>query len=166
MRILNKISVIGVLLSAVFYLGSCGGGGGTSAGSNPVANVLTGSFTTTNVVGATMAHIHDGNVGAVGPPVVVLTQSVPGTWTVPANTILNDAQIARLRAGGYYVNIHTTLNPNGEIRGQLVASSTNPNMFTANLTLDQEVPPPIIPAGAVPTGSGSVTLTTAVGAPY
>ena len=174
MRILNKISVVGVLLAAVFYLGSCGGGGGTSAGSNPVANVLTGTFTTTNIASGVaasgivypIAHIHDEVVvGVPGPVVIPLTQSAPGTWTVPA-TVLNDTQIARLRAGGYYVNVHTVLNPSGEIRGQLVVSSTNPNMFTATLDLAQEVPAPNVPAGAVPTGSGSVILTTAAGAPY
>lgn len=93
---------------------------------DPVTKVLTGSFTTMNVVGATAAHIHDGDVGLTGAVVVPLTQTTPGTWTVPTvpATVLTDAQIARLRAGGYYVNVHTTLNAAGEIRGQLVASST------------------------------------------
>lgn len=160
MRIMNKISIIGVLLSAVFYIGACGSSSsnGTSAinpsgsGSvtlDPVTKVLTGSFTTTNVVNATAAHIHDGNVGVAGPVVVPLVQSAPGTWSVPATAApLTDPQIARLRAGGYYVNIHTVLNPLGEIRGQLVVSSTNPDLFTANITLAQEVPVPILPAGA------------------
>ena len=160
MRILNKISAIVVLLSAVFCLGSCGGGGGTST------FVLTGFFTTTNVVGATMAHIHDGEVGKTGLPVVGLVQTAPGTWTVPANFVLTDAQVLRLKAGANYVNVHTTLNPDGEIRGQLVVSSTNPNMFTATLTLADEVPTPVTPAGASPTGSGSVTLTFPAGAAY
>ena len=157
MRILNKISVVGVLLSAVFYLGSCGGGSGASSVSptgsgsvtlDPVTKLITGSFATMTVVNATAAHIHDGDVGVAGPVVVPLTQSSPGTWTVPANTALSDAQIARLQAGGYYVNVHTVLNPLGEIRGQLVASSTNLNMFTATLDRAHEVPSPTIPTGA------------------
>ena len=160
MRILNRISVIGALLSALFYIGACGSSSsnGTSAinpsgsGSvtlDPVTKTLTGSFTTTNLANANNAHIHDGNVGVAGPIVVPLVQSAPGTWSVPATALpLTDPQIARLRAGGYYVNIHTLLNPGGEIRGQLVVSSTNPDVFTANLTLAQEVPPPILPAGA------------------
>jgi CHRD domain len=160
MKILNKISVVGVLLSAVFYLGSCGGGGGggtsavnpTGSGSvtlDPVTKVLTGSFTTMNVVG-TLAHIHDGDVGVAGGIVVGLTQSPPGstTWVVPANTVLIDAQIARLRAGGYYVNVHTTLNPAGEIRGQLGPASATGTIFTATLDLAHEVPAPTIPVGA------------------
>jgi hypothetical protein len=190
MRILNKMSIVGVLLSAVFYLGSCGGssGGGTTASANlftanltvaqevpapsflptgsgtvtldPVTKVLTGSFITVNLANATLAHIHDGDVGVAGAVVVPLTQSAAGsaTWVVPASTVLTDPQILRLQAGGYYVNIHTTQNPSGEIRGQLVVSSTDPNVFTAALTVAQEVPAPTIAAGASPTGSGSVTL--------
>ena len=34
---------------------------------------------------------------------------------------LTDAQAADLMAGRWYVNIHTAANPNGEIRGQLLA---------------------------------------------
>jgi hypothetical protein len=101
--------------------------GGIPSGSgtatlDPVTRLLSGSFTTVNLVGAGAAHIHDGDVGIAGPIVIPL-QELPlgsGTWVVPANTVLTDAQIARLRAGGYYVNIHTALNPGGEIRGQLI----------------------------------------------
>lgn len=159
MRVLNKLSIIGLLLSAVFYLGACGNSSSsgtapinpTGTGSvtlDPVTKIITGSFTTTNITG-TAAHIHDGNVGVAGGAVVPLTQTVAGTWTVPANTVLTDAQILRLQAGGYYVNVHTVLNSAGEIRGQLLVSGTNANVFNANLTLQQEVPTPITPAGAV-----------------
>ncbi|HXE97969.1 MAG TPA: CHRD domain-containing protein, partial [Dongiaceae bacterium] len=68
--------------------------------------------------------------------------------TVPANTVLTDAQIARLQAGGYYVNVHTALNPSGEIRGQLNPDSIIANKFDASLNLTQEVPTPTTPAGA------------------
>jgi hypothetical protein len=127
---------------------------------DPVTKVLTGSFTTVNLANATLAHIHVGSVGVAGGVVVPLTQSAAGsaTWVVPASTVLTDAQIALLQAGSYYVNIHTTQNPSGEIRGQLTVSSTNPNVFTASLTVAQEVPAPTIAAGTSPTGSGFVTL--------
>ena len=187
MRILNKFLIAGMLISAVYYLGSCGSSSSngsvattssntftasltvaqevpappflpTGSGSvtlDPVTKVLSGSFTTVNVANATAAHIHDGNVGVQGPVAVGLTQSAPGsaTWQVPANTILTDAQIARLQAGGLYVNVHTTQNTGGEIRGQLVAT-----VFNAALTVAQEVPAPTIAAGATPSGSGSVTI--------
>jgi hypothetical protein len=82
-------------------------------------------FTTTNVVSATMAHIHNGDIGIAGPIVVALQETVAGSgiWMVPANTILDAAQVARLRAGGYYVNVHTAVNGDGEIRGQLLPSN-------------------------------------------
>jgi hypothetical protein len=92
---------------------------------DPVTKVLTGSFTTVNVVGATAAHIHDGDIGVAGPVVVPLMETPVGSgiWVLPAApfaTALSDLQIARLRAGGYYVNVHTALNLTGEIRGQLL----------------------------------------------
>jgi CHRD domain-containing protein len=92
---------------------------------DPVTKVLTGSFTTVNVVGATAAHIHDGDIGVAGPVVVPLLETPVGSgiWVVaaaPVATVLNDLQIARLRAGGFYVNVHTALNLTGEIRGQLI----------------------------------------------
>src|SRR6185369_17446969 len=106
MKILKKLSVVLILLTTVILVVSCGGGGGGSAtgtvpigsGSitlDPVAKVISGSFTTTNVVNATLAHIHDGNLGVAGPVVVPLQQSSPGIWTwlVPANTVLTDPQI-------------------------------------------------------------------------
>jgi len=139
--------------------------GATPSGSGTVTldlttKVLTGSFTTTNVVSANLAHIHDGNIGVAGAIVVPLTQTPAGSgiWVVSAGTILTDPQIARLRAGGYYVNVHTTLNAQGEIRGQLIPPGSTATLFNAALTLVQEVPVPAIPVGATPSGSGSVTL--------
>ena len=143
---------------------ACGGGGGSmttaviapsgigSVTLDPVTKILTGSFNTTNVVSATAAHIHDGDVGVAGPVVVPLEQSSVGSamWVVPANTILTDAQIARLQAGGFYVNVHTTLNPTGEIRGQLTKDSATVNKFNATLDQAHEVPATKNPAtGAV-----------------
>ena len=72
---------------------------------------------------------------------------------VPANSVLTDAQIARLKAGGFYINVHTTLNPAGEIRGQLTVDSANPNKFNANLDMAHEVPTPTNPGGMT-TGGG------------
>jgi len=139
--------------------------GATPSGSGTVTldtttKVLTGSFTTTNVVGATLAHIHDGDIGVAGAVVVPLTQNPAGSgiWTVPAGTTLTDPQITRMRAGGYYVNVHTTLNGGGEIRGQLIPPGSTATVFNAAPTLAQEVPVPTTPVGATPSGSGSVTL--------
>lgn len=167
MKILKKLSVVLTMFAVTVMLVSCGGGGGggssastapSGSGSialDPVAKTISGSFTTTNVVNATLGHIHDGNVGVAGPVVVPLVQSPAGSgvWTV-SNALLTDAQITRLKAGGYYVNIHTSLNPTGEIRGQLLPDAATANKFNASLDLAQEVPTPTTPVAASAGGTG------------
>jgi CHRD domain-containing protein/putative Ig domain-containing protein len=101
---------------------------------DPVAKTISGVVVTSGIVG-TVAHIHDGLPGISGPPVITLAGG-PTVWTVPAGTVLNDAQIARLTAGAYYVNVHTTQAPDGEIRGQL-----NQQLRFALLIGANEVPP-------------------------
>jgi hypothetical protein len=76
-----------------------------------------GSVTTTGVEG-TMAHIHQGAKGTNGPVVIPLTKS-GDTYTVPAGTKLNDAQMQAFKAGNLYVNVHTAKNKGGEVRAQL-----------------------------------------------
>jgi hypothetical protein len=69
---------------------------------------------------ATAAHFHGPAApGSNAPPVItmkVLTSPMTGTET------LTDAQIADLRAGKWYFNVHTAAHPGGEIRGQLKAT--------------------------------------------
>jgi len=66
---------------------------------------------------ASAAHIHTGKRGVPGPVAVALcgpcTSPASGTGTVTA------AQLAAMKSGGTYVNVHTAKNPNGEIRGQI-----------------------------------------------
>ncbi len=101
----------------------------------------------------TQSHIHVGQVSVVGSVVIWLcgtatnpgpagTQVCPQSGTIagtitPANVIAGatasqqlhagdlDAVIDAIRAGAAYVNVHTTLSPGGEIRGQLRASRNN-----------------------------------------
>ena len=121
-----------------------------------IFNNTTKKFTITvrhNVVGAISVHIHVGAAGTAPAnnivfPLTSLTS--PITYTSP---VLTTAQEADLKAGLYYVNIHSPAFPGGEIRGQL---STNPGpTITLKATLNgaSEVPP------TNSTATGTATLT-------
>jgi len=74
------------------------------------------------LAGSTAAHFHKGAVGIAGPVVVPIT--IP-TGVTAANGIMGSAvitapQVVDLEAGLWYINVHTTLNPGGEIRGQVL----------------------------------------------
>lgn len=79
---------------------------------------VTGSLSTFGLT-SIAAHIHTGASGVNGPVIVPFTQGPAGTWTAPAGATLTEAQIASLKAGELYVNVHSTANPGGEIRSQL-----------------------------------------------
>jgi hypothetical protein len=86
----------------------------------------------TAMTGITMAHIHSGAIGIAGPVVVTLfSPSAPtaaingifasGTLTdanLPAGVTLESLK-ALLVSGNGYINVHTTANQTGEIRGQI-----------------------------------------------
>ena len=67
---------------------------------------------------ATSAHFHGpagmGVVGSVEVPISGLTSPSHGSAT------LTKSQVADMKAGRVYVNIHTAANPGGEIRGQVM----------------------------------------------
>ena len=112
---------------------------------DPVAKTISGVLVTSGVVG-TAAHIHNGLPGVAGPVVFPLTGG-PTVWTLAATSI-SDAQIADLKAGAYYFNVHSTAAPGGEIRGRL-----NQQLRFAALNGANEAP-----AAVVTTASGSGVL--------
>lgn len=68
---------------------------------------------------ATAAHFHGPAVAGANAGVAV---PIPGTTSpMTGSATLTDAQAADLKAGKWYVNVHTAANKDGEIRGQMVA---------------------------------------------
>jgi hypothetical protein len=75
----------------------------------------------------TASHIHTPGAPGVNGPVVfpfgAAEGFVPGgtSGSVSFSTILTATQITQLLGGLFYVNVHTTAFPGGEIRGQITA---------------------------------------------
>src|SRR3954451_2166603 len=88
----------------------------------------------------TAAHIHQGKAGQNGPVLVTLfnnptpsamTNGLLSKGTITATNLegpLAGKQvtdlISMIKSGGTYANVHTTANPMGEIRGQIVEGKT------------------------------------------
>jgi len=105
----------------------------TRDASNAITNALVNfqvnmqNFPSTAVVN--IAHIHSGGVGVAGP-ILVNTTTVPGevvlvngAGSFTRNGISMTAATAQSildNPSAFYFNVHTTLNPGGVMRGQLV----------------------------------------------
>lgn len=114
------------------------------------SRALSGSVTLDGMT-ATMAHVHQGEVGVNGGVIVGLTETSvgSGTWAVPSGTVLTEAQATAFSSGGLYFNAHTIENMGGEIRGQI-----GREVYAAQLSAAQEVPT----NGSTATGVGLVSL--------
>jgi hypothetical protein len=104
----------------------------------------------------TASHFHAGPRGVAGP--VVQPISFTGNTSAGEWINLPDSIVRHILKGNIYVNIHTTGNPGGEIRGQL-EGFVNAVGFSANLDGTQEVPP--VTTGA--RGTGVVVYATPYG---
>ena len=114
----------------------------------PVATQATGSATLTiegqqivyqvdvqGIENVLFSHIHIAPEGENGPVRLNLcgTDDTPGCSTTDTGTLVSDSNavttgtpaitfdslVSAIRAGNAYVNVHTTANPGGEIRGQI-----------------------------------------------
>lgn len=126
---------------------------------NPTTREITGGITFAGLT-ATNFHIHQapiGNPTANGPVIVGLVAAPGGGGaTVPAGTVLTEAQYAALLAGELYFNVHTAAFPTGEIRGQInVRGGVTAGLATLNSA--QEVPT----NASTATGRGTLVFDTA-----
>jgi hypothetical protein len=89
----------------------------------------------------TAAHFHLGAPGVAGAAIInILPGLVANRITgIITGSTLNTSFLAQLLRGEIYVNLHTVLNPNGEIRGQVYR--TVRQGYTINLNGQQETPP-------------------------
>ncbi len=109
-------------------------------------NTLEFEVVVCNIANVFASHIHVGTAGTNGPVVIPFFGSPsPGfSSTDGCNTLAEGTRtsadlilrplaginswndfIDALIAGNTYVNVHTTINPGGELRGQLVAENEN-----------------------------------------
>ena len=86
----------------------------------------------------TMAHIHQGKNGEIGPVVVTLFKSATPSGPMNGELAKGDATASKLEGplkkisdlvkimedGNAYTNVHTEKNPKGEIRGQITFTYT------------------------------------------
>ncbi|HRW06750.1 MAG TPA: CHRD domain-containing protein, partial [Caldilineaceae bacterium] len=112
-----------------------------------ISDTLTYRLFVSDIVSITASHIHDGPVGVNGGVVLPLytgSGQFDPAHPISGTVTLTPVQIAKLMAGDYYVNVHTTAVPSGEIRGQLEPFSA-PTSYNA-LLLGANEPNPVTTA--------------------
>lgn len=115
--------------------------GVTSIHINTMLDTIWYDVQTDGLSGAiTGAHLHAGIAGETGDPIVDFTDDIDGnriTGMITGADVTDDL-INALLSGETYVNVHTSLFPSGEIRGQVYRVAREG--YTALLTGGQEVP--------------------------
>jgi hypothetical protein len=132
----SKSSIMGPSNSnaTVAFTSSLSGANETPANGSAATGTASFSYNTTTYIlsgtvnfsgiSATDAHIHKGAVGVAGGVVFPLGSSTITSPISFTSAPLDATQRADLLANLYYVNIHSTSFPNGEIRGQLISSAS------------------------------------------
>jgi hypothetical protein len=71
------------------------------------------------LTGVSAAHVHTGGAGETGGPVITLEAPAEGSSGGCQPIAADLAQAVLANPGGYYVNVHTSAQPAGALRGQL-----------------------------------------------
>jgi hypothetical protein len=120
---------------------------------NAAETQITATFYWAGLTGnATAGHIHGPAAAGVNGPVIFNMAPAASTSgsVVAMPFAVTPSQVADLKAGLWYFNIHTAANPGGEIRGQILLDAP----FISFMDNDQEVPATASTAG----GSGAISL--------
>lgn len=133
---------------------------------NETSNSLQWTLSVPAATSITAAHLHAGAAGVNGG--VILGLYTPATGTTPVGTLNLSGTasvldlsgtyannfagfVAALKAGTIYANVHTTANPGGEIRAQVVSTQATPTPTAA----------PTAAATAAPTAAATAAPTAA-----
>ena len=112
--------------------------GTASISVNPQDGALTYDISVSGLSGTvTAAHVHVAAAGSNGPIVFPLTSTGPTSWQ--GGLTINPAQLRDYYMGLWYVNVHTTSFPGGELRGQLHV----PRHWSTKDLDGDHLPPPI-----------------------
>jgi hypothetical protein len=95
------------------------GSGVANISIDTVTNQICWAISVGGIDDPVMAHIHEAAVGANGPVRVNLFPPLPLPNSSGCTTDATYAPLIAANPAGFYVNVHTTLFPNGAIRGQL-----------------------------------------------
>jgi len=88
---------------------------------NRSSSMLSINIATATDTAATAAHIHGGLAGENGDVLLPLVQDTSDASLFSVSSVVDQEVIDAIDADGAYLNVHTTANPTGEIRGQISA---------------------------------------------
>lgn len=102
----------------------------------------------------TGAHIHNAAVGVDGPVVLDLSSGINGNQIsgMATGSAITPALVSAMLKGETYINVHTAMNPNGELRGQVYRLAREG--YSLALEGNQEVPAQF----AAAKGSGIISV--------
>jgi hypothetical protein len=92
---------------------------------------MVASITSIGISGLS-AHIHQAAPGANGTTIFALNETTSGSGTWGAKLVLTESQRTAFENGNYYFDIHSAAFPDGELRGQIAASSGSGNFNTGS----------------------------------